>query len=151
MHMELRMIHLNEDKANELFASADCQELIASMASFYAVNGFVPPWVGYFVMRNNEVVGTGGFVTPPADGKVELAYWTFKAHEAQGISSFTCRELIRIARETDPSLMITAKTAPEYNASTKILQKNGFEFREIVEDHEIGAAWLWVLGSAHIS
>jgi hypothetical protein len=40
-------------------------------------------------------------------------------------------------------VIITAKTAPEHNASTKILEKNNFVFTEIVQDEEIGDAWLW--------
>jgi [ribosomal protein S5]-alanine N-acetyltransferase len=59
------------------------------------------------------------------------------------VASFICQALVALATQTDPTLTITAKTKPEYNASTKILQKNGFEFAEIVQDHEIGDAWLW--------
>jgi len=33
---------------------------------------------------------------------------------------------------------------PEHSASTKVLVKNGFAFQEIVQDHEIGDAWLWI-------
>ena len=80
----------------------------------------------------------------PKDGKVEIAYWTFKDFEGQGIASFACQELVTIAHQIDPSLTITAKTAPENNASTKILANNNFIFAEIVQDDEIGDAWLWV-------
>lgn len=52
-------------------------------------------------------------------------------------------------QKTDPQLLITAKTAPVHNASTKILQKNGFEFSGKVQDDEIGDAWLWVLKTDH--
>ena len=143
--MELKMIGLNEDWTNERYASEECQQLISAMDAYYPSIGFNIPWVGYFVLRNNEVVGTGGFTGKPNEGKVEIAYYTFKAFEGQGIASFTCKELIAIAKKTDPSLTITAKTAPEHNASTNILQKNGFTFSGIVQDHEIGDAWLWTL------
>lgn len=102
-------------------------------------------WVGYFAFNNNQVVGTGSFTGLPKDGKVEIAYWTFKEFEGQGIASFVCKQLIAIAKTTDPTIIITAKTAPEHNASTKILQNNGFTFTEIVQDGEIGDAWLWTL------
>jgi ribosomal-protein-alanine N-acetyltransferase len=45
---------------------------------------------------------------------------------------------------TDPGLIITAKTAPEENASVAILRRNGFEFTGIVQDDGIGDAWEWV-------
>jgi RimJ/RimL family protein N-acetyltransferase len=50
-----------------------------------------------------------------------------------------------------PWLTITAKTAPEHNASTKILENNNFTFTEIVQDDEIGDAWLWTLKQSAIS
>jgi ribosomal-protein-alanine N-acetyltransferase len=115
------------------------------MNEYYPKIGFNKPWVGYFFFKNSQVVGTGGFTGQPQGCKVEIAYWTFKAFEGQGIASFVCKQLIAIAKETEPNIIVTAKTAPEYNASTKVLQKNGFIFTEIVQDDEIGDAWLWTL------
>jgi RimJ/RimL family protein N-acetyltransferase len=143
--MELKIIDINEDKTKEIYASPDCQQLIISMEEFYPKIGFNKPWVGYFIFKNNQVVGTGGFTGQPKDGKVEIAYWTFKEFEGQGVATFACKELIAISKGADPTMIITAKTAPEYNASTKILQNNGFTFSEIVQDDEIGDAWLWTL------
>lgn len=64
---------------------------------FYAKIGFNIPWVGYFVVRENQIVGSCGFVGQPKDGKVEIAYWTFKEFEGQGIASLACKELVKIA------------------------------------------------------
>ncbi|MBE7515045.1 MAG: GNAT family N-acetyltransferase [Chloracidobacterium sp.] len=141
--MELRILDLAE-KADELFASDDCQAIFAMYEDFYPTIGFVPPWVGYFVVRDGLVVGCCGFVGQPQDGKVEVAYATFKEFEGRGIASFSCSELLKIAYANDPSLMVTAKTAPEENASVAILRKNGFIYSGIVQDHEIGNAWLWI-------
>ena len=143
--MELKAIELNVDQSQEIYASANCQQLINSMNGYYPKIGFNKPWIGYFVFNNNQVVGTGGFTGQPKDGKVEIAYWTFKEFEGQGVASFVCKQLITIAKTSDHNIIITAKTAPEHNASTKILQKNGFTFTEIVKDEEIGDAWLWTL------
>lgn len=143
--MNLRPITLQEDNSNELYASLDCQTLLAMYDDFYPKIGYNIPWVGYFVVRQDKIVGSCGFTGQPKDGKVELAYWTFKEFEGQGIASFACQELVTIAKRTDPSLTITAKTAPEKNASTKILANNNFVFTEIVQDEEIGDAWLWTL------
>lgn len=143
--MELKIININEDKTQEIYASADCQQLLTSMEEYYPKIGFNKPWVGYFVFKNNQIVGTGGFTGQPIDSKVEIAYGTFKDFEGQGIASFTCKELISITKQNHPSIIITAKTAPEHNASTRILQKNNFQFSEVVQDHEIGDAWLWTL------
>jgi [ribosomal protein S5]-alanine N-acetyltransferase len=143
--MELRIIERDTDKTDGLYSSEDCQLLLQSYEDYYQTIGFHKPWVGYFVVSQNQIVGSCGFTGEPHDGKVEIAYWTFKAFEGQGIASFACKELVSIAQRTDSNLIITAKTAPEFNASTKILQKNGFQYTGIVQDHEIGDAWLWTL------
>lgn len=145
--MNLKPITLNEDKNNPLYASANCQQLLDMYEDFYPKIGFTLPWVGYFVVRQNQIVGSCGFVGQPKDGKAEIAYWTFSEFEGQGVASFACKELITIAGKEDPALTITAKTAPEANASTKILEKNNFTFSGIVQDEEIGDAWLWTLSN----
>jgi RimJ/RimL family protein N-acetyltransferase len=142
--MNLRVIERHEDKTNEAYNSSECQQLLEAYEDFYPKIGFDLPWVGYFVMRDEKIVGSCGFVGRPKDGVVEIAYWTFKEFEGQGIASFACQELVSIAHKADQSVRVTAKTAPENNASTKILEKNGFVFKEIVQDHEIGDAWLWI-------
>ena len=147
-HMELRIIGPDEDYTKNIYASEDCQDVLRTYKNYYPKIGFQVPWVGYFVIRENQLVGTCGFTGQPKDGQVEIAYWTFKEFEGQGIASFSCKELISISQKTDPGLIITAKTAPEQNASTKILQNNGFTFSEIVRDEEIGEAWLWKLAPA---
>lgn len=141
--MNLKPITLNEDKSAPAYSSADCQQLLTMYEEFYPSIGFNSPWIGYFVMRDDQVVGSCSFVGKPQNGKVEIAYWTFKEFEGQGVASFACRTLMELAYQTEPSVIITAKTAPEHNASTKILQNNGFVFTEVVQDHEIGDAWLW--------
>ncbi|MBD0280001.1 MAG: GNAT family N-acetyltransferase [Bacteroidota bacterium] len=143
--MNLIPIHIDEDKAKEIYANPDCQEIFKSYPDYYYKAGYNPPWIGYFVIRDNIVVGVGGFIGQPKDGKVEIAYGTFKAYEGQGIASFTCKQLISIAKTADPKVIITAKTSPEHNASTKILERNRFEFTGTVQDEGIGDAWEWVL------
>lgn len=145
--MELKTIELDTDKSNEIYGSDECQMLLKTYDEYYVKIGFNLPWVGYFVVRENQIVGSCGFTGQPKERKVEIAYWTFKAFERQGIASFSCKELIQISQKTDPTIIITAKTAPEYNASTKILQNNRFIYTEIVQDEEIGDAWLWTLNN----
>lgn len=143
--MKLRTLEINEDKTKALFASEDGQALLEMYESYYPVIGFNPPWVAYLAIKDDKVVGMGSFKGKPSNGKVEIAYWTFKEYEGQGVASLICKELISIAQNADPNVLITATTAPESNASTKILTKNGFSYKRIVQDDEIGDAWLWEL------
>ncbi len=139
----LRPIHVDEDRSIEIYNNPDCKEIFKSYPDYYYKTGYNPPWTGYFVIDDDKVVGVGGFIGAPVDGKVEIAYGTFKRYEGQGIASFSCKELLAIVATADPEIIITAKTAPEQNASTKILQKNGFVFTGIVQDEGIGDAWEW--------
>ncbi len=143
--MELRILQPNEDRTAAIFSGEDCRQLLDIYEDYYPKVGFYPPWVGYLVMRDGVVVGTCGFTGKPSGGAVELAYWTFSEYEGQGVASYACRALIEIAKSTDPPVKVTAKTAPEHNVSTKILEKNGFLFSKVVTDEEIGDAWLWTL------
>jgi len=143
--MELKIIELNADKSKEMYGSGNYQMLLKTYDEYYQKMGYNLPWVGYFVIKENKIVGSCGFTGQPLEGKVEIAYWTFEEYERQGVSSFSCKGLVFISQQFNPSIIVTAKTAPEYNASTKILQNNGFNFAEIVQDDEIGDAWLWTL------
>jgi [ribosomal protein S5]-alanine N-acetyltransferase len=50
--MKLVPITQQEDKTNELYASADCQMLFAMHDDFYPKIGYNFPWVGYFIVSN---------------------------------------------------------------------------------------------------
>jgi ribosomal-protein-alanine N-acetyltransferase len=145
MNLALKQIQPDEDKTNEEYASEDCQLALKMWEEYYPKIGFHPPWLGYFTMLEKQIVGTCGFTGPPSNNTIEVSYWTFKEFEGRGIGTAACKELISIARKTDPGLLITAKTAPENNASTTILERCGFVFTGIVQDHEIGDAWEWRL------
>ena len=141
--MNLSPIPLEPDLSNPMYQTENCQALISIYDEYYPKNGYEPPWTGYFIIKDNEVVGSCGFTKAPEDGVVEIAYWTFPEYEGQGIGSFACGELVRMANEADPTVRLTAKTAPEDNASVHILKKNNFVYTHVVQDEEIGDAWLW--------
>ncbi len=145
MTLTLEPINIDANETDEIYSSADCQTLLKMWKEFYPKIGFNSPWVGYLVKRNNEVVGSCAFTGKPNDNSVEISYWTFKEFEGQGIATFSCKQLIAIAKTADQTLVIRAKTAPEHNASTKILERNGFMFGRIVQDDDIGDAWEWIL------
>lgn len=142
--LKLIPIHIDEDKTLDLYANPYCRAVFESYPAYYHKTGYHPPWIGYFVIRDNEVVGVGGFVGQPTNGRVEIAYGTRKDCEGQGIAGFTCRALVEISKANDPTAMITAKTAPATNASASVLKKNGFEYTGIVQDDGIGDAWEWI-------
>jgi ribosomal-protein-alanine N-acetyltransferase len=140
-NMTLQPIPIDVDKTKATFAHPECQKLFKYYPAYYYKVGYNPPWIGYFVVRDEVIVGCCGFTGQPKDGNVEIAYGTFKDFEGQGIASFSCRELVSISKKTNPAIIITAKTLPEKNASTKILERNGFVFSGIVPDEDEGDVW----------
>jgi RimJ/RimL family protein N-acetyltransferase len=114
-------------------------------AEFYSRTVYEPPWVGYLAFDGEVVVGTGGFVGPPEDNRVEIAYGSLPEHEGRGHATRTAASLIAIARAARPEIEIYAKTLPEDGPSPAILKRLGFKLIGTAIDHEIGLAWAWLL------
>jgi RimJ/RimL family protein N-acetyltransferase len=122
-------------------------ELVRSLcdqaAALYQRVSFVPPWVAYLTIRDGQAIGTCAFKSPPVDGRVEIAYFTFPDHEGQGLATEMARQLVQLAHETDRSLVVAAQTLPHENASTSILRKLGFNCVGTAQDDEAGEVWQW--------
>jgi RimJ/RimL family protein N-acetyltransferase len=120
-------------------------DINAMSAEFYSRTVYEPPWVGYLALDGDTVVGTGGFVAPPEDDRVEIAYGTLSGQEGRGYARRTAAALIAIARAARPGVEIYAKTLPEDGPSPAILRRLGFRLIGTAIDHEIGLAWAWLL------
>ena len=144
--MLLLPIDIDDTKNTKFRNNQECLDVLNAYPGYYHRVGYNKPWIGYFAtIDGHEMVGCGGFKGKPKDGKVEIAYGTFKKYEGQGIGTEICRQLVSLALQADPSLRITARTLLEINASTEILKRNGFECTGIVFDEEDGDVWEWEL------
>jgi [ribosomal protein S5]-alanine N-acetyltransferase len=119
------------------------KETLQMTIEFFKKIGFVPPWIGYYVKLDDQLVGSAAFKGQPKNGKVEIAYGTMEQFRNQGIGARICKELVELSLRTNPSIKITARTLPENNFSTKILKKNNFVFIGPVNDPEDGEVWEW--------
>lgn len=122
--------------------------VITAMRQVYWKHGYEPPWVGYWGQFGGECVGTCGYKSPPVAGRVEIAYFTFPEFELRGHGARMAAELVRIAREADPALIVIAHTLPKENPSTSILRKLQFQHLGPVDDPEDGIVWRWELPPA---
>ena len=107
--------------------------------------GYERPWLGYFVLDDLTCIGTCGFKGPPADNRVEIAYFTFPEYERRGYATRMARELVELARNANSSVVIAAQTLPQENASTTILKNIGFKLIGTVDHPEDGEVWEWQL------
>jgi len=106
------------------------------------------PWVFGFqvVLRETgAAIGTGGFKTPPADGRVEIAYGIDPEHRCKGYATEAAAAMTRFALESGRVTTVFAHTLPEPNASTRVLTKCGFRKIGEMIDPEDGLVWRWEL------
>jgi [ribosomal protein S5]-alanine N-acetyltransferase len=147
----VRLVRINEDGSPaeaQLDLPPVAGETLAATAANYRNSGFAIPWIGYLAFRGDECVGGCGFRSPPVGNRVEIAYFTFPAHEGRGIATQMARALIDIARLAECRVLITALTLPQESASTKILRNLKFELLGAVEHPEDGSVWEWHLRSS---
>ena len=142
--IQLVPIALTMEENHAFAVNPAVQEILTMTVAYYQTIGFNPPWIGYFARFNGELAGSAGFKGKPVDNKIEIAYGTFLDYRSQGIGTLICRELVLLAQSTDPTLVITARTLPEHNHSTRILQRNGFQLQGNVWDKDDGEVWEWV-------
>ena len=90
------------------------------------------------------VVGNAAFVGPPnGAGEVEIAYAVVPSFEGRGYATQAARALTEFAIADERVKTVIAHTLPEKNASTRILEKNGFTFGGEIEHPEDGLIWRW--------
>lgn len=121
----------------------DCRDSLYQTLALYERTGYQPPWIGYYVELQGNLVGMAAYVGKPRNGKVEIAYGTFPTHQQRGIGTQICRELVRLALRTDAAITIIAHTLPAENFSTRILGKNGFALTGTAHDADEGEVWEW--------
>src|SRR5215204_7814595 len=146
MNIQLLPIDLEVTKNTRFLETPECIPVLTVYPDYYNKVGYNKPYIGYFAaIDGNEIVGAAGYKGKPKDGKVEIAYGTFKNYEGRGIGTETCRQLVLLSLQTDPAIRITARTLQDGYASMAILKKNGFECLGTVYDEEDGEVLEWEL------
>ena len=105
------------------------------------------PWTYGFAVEHLDdkaLIGMGGFKGPPdAEGVVEIAYGIVEGYQGRGYATEVARALMSYALESGRANTIRAHTLPEANASTRVLEKCGFQRVGEVIDPEDGPVWRW--------
>jgi len=133
--------HLHENQ--EFIDHPDCSKNLEMCIDFYKKVGFNPPWICYYVQLDGEFVGGFAFKGKPVNNRVEIAYVVFEQYQHKGIGTRAARALVELAAETDPNVIVTARTLPEENYSARILRNNNFKLLGTVMDKEDGQVWEW--------
>lgn len=127
------------------------REVAARTATLPAAQSDGVLWGGYLALEEPGVrlVGTCAFTGPPgADGAVEIAYFTFPGNEGRGIATEMARDLLALASSAPSVRRVVAHTLLEPGASSRILEKLGFQPDGEADDPDAGRVRRWVLQSA---
>jgi ribosomal-protein-alanine N-acetyltransferase len=105
------------------------------------------PWRwGFAVVHQIDeiVIGMCGFAAPPdANGVVEIAYSIAPAYQGKGYATEVATALVDYAMESGCVTTVCAHTLPQPNASTRVLEKCGFEKIGAITDQENNLVWRW--------
>ncbi len=105
------------------------------------------PWsFGFAVLHkiDNCMIGFASFTGPPdSSGLVEIAYGIAPAYQGKGYATEAAVALVDFASRNNCVTKICAHTLPEINASTRVLEKCGFQKIGEVVDSENNLVWRW--------
>ena len=141
--MKLLPIHQTLAENDQFLNHPDLELGLPMTIEFFGKIGYDPPWIGYVAQLDDSLVGSAAFKGKPKNGRVEIAYGVFPQYQQKGIGTEICKQLVSLALQTDPTVTVTARTLPEPNYSTRILQKNDFVHLGTVWDEEDGDVWEW--------
>lgn len=143
---EISLIPIQRDGTVEIDGDLSWEPVrtVLSMTKqMYDEVGFSPPWGGYLAVCDSEVVGSCGFKSPPQNGSVEIAYFTFLDHEGQGIGTRMAELLLDRAAARDSNVVVTAQTLLQRSASHRILEKLDFIAGATIQHPEDGPVMVW--------
>lgn len=109
----------------------------------------ISPWACYLRLAHGQIVGGGGFAAAPAQGRVEMGYFTLPGWQHQGHGQATAAALLAIARAADAGLTVTATTvrtpgsSADASPSGRILLRLGFGPAVPAQDADAGPVWHW--------
>jgi RimJ/RimL family protein N-acetyltransferase len=143
---QLKLVKIGKDgKVPGITHEGIIDEVLSSTAQMYKNVGYQEPWLGYLAVLDGSCVGTCAFKSAPEDGRVEIACFTFPEFEGRGVATQMTKQLIEMALSKDRELTIAAQTPPSMGASTKVLEKHGFELVGLVGHEQDGEVWEWAL------
>lgn len=131
----------------EALSPADRAEVSPAWLARVRTSTGEDPWTHAFSMverASGTVVGSCAFKGPPdPDGAVEIAYGVDPEYQGRGFATEAAEALIDFARRSDGVRLVRAHTLPGNSASTRVLEKCGFECLGEVVEPEDGLVWRW--------
>jgi len=105
-------------------------------------------WGAFFFVLDDPrtLVGLGGYKGGPSnEGGVEIGYAIAPAFRGRGLATAAVQQLVTRGFGDPQVRFIDAHTLAQANASTRVLEKSGFEMVGALEDPDDGPIWHWRL------
>lgn len=122
------------------------QEILPDWLAHLRNSPGIGSWVYGFAVVDREsrlVIGNVGFKGPPDEaGMLEIAYGIVPLFQGQGFATEAAAAGVQFAFANGVQC-VRAHTLPTGNASTRVLEKCGFEWLGEVNDPEDGLIWRW--------
>jgi ribosomal-protein-alanine N-acetyltransferase len=101
----------------------------------------------FFVLEDpRTLVGLGGYKGGPSnDGVVEIGYAIATAFRGRGLATAAVQQMVTRGFGDPQVRFIDAHTLAQVSASTRVLEKSGFEMVGVLEDPDDGPIWHWRL------
>jgi ribosomal-protein-alanine N-acetyltransferase len=97
----------------------------------------------FLLEDRSSLVGSGGYKGKPSDGVVEIGYEIAPGFRNRGLATEATQAMIDHAFAYAEVDAVVAHTLPEFNASTRVLEKSGMVFVDTVTDPDAGTVWQW--------
>jgi RimJ/RimL family protein N-acetyltransferase len=144
----------DEPKLGRLLAAtvadgwAGFPESLPVLRNSYARNPRGHAWGTFFFVLDDPrtLVGLGGYKGGPSnDGVVEIGYAIAPAFRGRGLATAAVQQMVTRGFGDPQVRFIDAHTLAQENASTRVLEKSGFEIIAALEDPDDGPIWHWRL------
>jgi RimJ/RimL family protein N-acetyltransferase len=101
-----------------------------------------PDWLGFWILLDGQVIGSGGYRSAPVEGVTEIGYGIHPDHWGRGAATVLCQRLVRHAFEHGATT-VRAHTLHDGFASQKVLTRNGFRYVGDFDQPEDGVVMRW--------
>ena len=121
-------------------------EALPILLASYAKHPNGHAWGSLFFVdpQVRTLVGFGGFKgAPSADGVVEIGYAIAPAFQGRGLATDAAAQMVRRAFADASVNAVDAHTLGHANASTRVLEKSGFQKIGEANDPDDGTVWHW--------
>jgi len=121
-------------------------EALPIIRAGYAAHPQARRWGALFFVEPSArvLVGFGGFKGPPSEESVvEIGYAIAPAFQRQGLATDAVAQMLERAFAEPAVRAVDAHTLGEPNASTRVLEKSGFERIAERVDPDDGVVWQW--------